>query len=74
MFWKHYLLAPFGGKQSEDLPALTPDKAQTQPSRVYQSSVTATRFLSPSVLSPDVDNEPDLASGISIPGSPEISP
>lgn len=43
-FWKYYLLAPFEGKHSENLRALSPDKAQTQNGSIYQISMTALGF------------------------------
>lgn len=76
MFWKHYLLAPFEGKHSENLLALSTGKAQTRPGRIYQISMTNVWGASISVLSLDMENDllvSTMASGISISGFPEIS-
>lgn len=75
-FWKHHLLAPFEGKHSENLHALSTGKAQTQPGRIYRISMTNIWYLSTSVLSVDMENGllvSAMASGISISRFPEIS-
>lgn len=74
-FLNSWLLALFEGKHSENIYAVSSDKAPTQPGRIHQISVTKVWRLPISVVFPDMKHElllSAMTSDISVSGLPDL--